>query len=73
MKISDIFLFFTTHFSGHGLQIRAIGVGTYTQEELDKIKASDPQLYEQLQSGKYHIITKQTDSGFINQKVIRKD
>lgn len=50
-----------------------LGQGVYTQEQLDEIKASDPNLYDLLQSGKYHIITKQTDSGFIDQKIIYKN
>ena len=50
-----------------------IGSSNYTTEELDKIKASDPKLYEELQSGKYHIITKSTDSGATEQKVIFKN
>ena len=64
---------FEPYTSGNVKSIDNLGIGTYTQEELDRLKASDPALYEELQSGKYHIITKQTDSGFINQKVIRKD
>lgn len=50
-----------------------MGSTYYTQEELDKIKASDPELYEKLQSQMYHIITKQTDSGYSDQKIIHKN
>lgn len=59
--------------SGDVKSLYNLGTGVYTQEQLDDIKASDPNLYEQLQSGKYHIITKQTDSGFTDQKVIYKN
>ncbi|MBK8600196.1 MAG: hypothetical protein IPN80_06190 [Flavobacterium sp.] len=59
--------------SGDVKSLNNLGSGIFTQEQLDEIKASDPNLYEQLQSGKYHIITKQTDSGFIDQKVIYKN
>ena len=45
----------------------------YTIEELDKIKATDPELFEKLQAERYHIITKQTDSGYIDQKIIYKN
>lgn len=59
--------------SGDVKSLNNLGSSLYTQEQLDEIKASDPNLYEQLQSGKYHIITKKTDSGFIDQKVIYKN
>jgi hypothetical protein len=45
----------------------------YTVEQLDEIRATDPEWYEKLQSTKYHIITKETDSGYRNQKVIYKN
>ncbi len=59
--------------SGDIKSITTMGATFYTLEELDKIKASDPDLYESLQSGKYHIITKETDSGYTDQKVIYKN
>ena len=59
--------------SGDVKSLNNLGSSLYTQEQLDEIKASDPNLYEQLQSGKYHIITKKTDSGFTDQKVIYKN
>ncbi len=59
--------------SGDIKSLDNLGLGIYTQQQLDEIKASDPRLYEQLQNGQYHIITKQTDSGFTDQKVIYKD
>ena len=59
--------------SGDVKSLSNLGSGVYTQEQLDRIKASDPNLYEELQSGKYHIITKQTDSGFVDQKVFYKN
>ena len=49
------------------------GSNIFTQELLDEIKASNPQLYEELQNQKYHIITKQTQSGYSDQKVIYKN
>ncbi len=59
--------------SGDVKSLNNLGSSLYTQEQLDEIKASDPNLYEQLESGKYHIITKKTDSGFTDQKVIYKN
>ena len=50
-----------------------IGSSYYTIEELDKIKATNPDLYSQLQSGQYHIITKETESGYKNQSIIFKN
>ncbi|MFY7738969.1 MAG: hypothetical protein ACOVQC_00515 [Flavobacterium sp.] len=50
-----------------------IGSNYYTQEELDTIKVKDPELYQKLQSQLYHIITKTTDSGYTDQKVIYKN
>lgn len=50
-----------------------LGLPYYTLEQLDEIKASDPRLFEKLQSMKYHVITKQTDNGYIFQKVIYKN
>lgn len=59
--------------SGDVKSLNNLGSSLYTQEQLDEIRASDPNLYEQLESGKYHIITKKTDSGFTDQKVIYKN
>jgi hypothetical protein len=50
-----------------------LGSTYFTTEELDKIKASDPDLYNLLQSGQYHIISKETESGYQNQIVIFKN
>ncbi len=59
--------------SGDVKSLNNLGSDIFTQQQLNEIKASDPNLYEQLESGKYHIITKKTDSGFIDQKVIYKN
>ncbi len=67
------FFSFEPYTSGDVKSTQNLGATYYTQEELDTIKASDPNLYELLQSGKYHIITKNTDSGFSNQKIIYKE
>ncbi len=67
------FFSFEPYTSGHVKSTQNLGATYYTQEELDTIKASDPNLYELLQSGKYHIVTKNTDSGFSNQKIIYKE
>lgn len=64
---------FEPYTSGDVKSITNMGNPYYTVEQLDEIKASDPDLYEKLQSGKYHIITKETDSGYIDQKVIYKN
>lgn len=59
--------------SGSLLSTTNIGSSNYTLEQLDTIKATNPALYEQLQSGQYHFITKSTDSGITKQKVIFKN
>ncbi|MBC7642880.1 MAG: hypothetical protein H7174_11165 [Flavobacterium sp.] len=59
--------------SGTLQSLENLGASFYEQEELDQIKVTDPDLYEKLQSGKYHIIKKKTDSGYIDQKVIYKN
>jgi len=48
------------------------GSGIFTEQQLDEIKASNPDFYEELQSQMFHIITKQTESGFSDQKIIFK-
>jgi hypothetical protein len=78
---SDIFLTlapvcfssFEPYTSGDVKSVTTMGDMYYTEEQLDKIKAVDPALYELLQANKYHIITKRTDSGFVNQIVIHKN
>lgn len=67
------FYSFEPYTSGDIKSTYSLGSTYYSQEELDKIKASDPKLFEQLQSGQFHIITKETDSGFVDQKVIYKN
>lgn len=64
---------FEPYITGDIKSLNNLGSQNYTLEELDKIKATDPDLYNQLQSGQYHIITKETESGFINQKMIYKN
>ena len=50
-----------------GIDFIADNLGGYlfTIEEWDNLKVKDPQLYENLQSGKYHIIKKETKSGIV--------
>lgn len=67
------FTTFEPFISGNVRSTTNIGMASYTQEQLDLIKVSDPNLYDQLQSQKYHIITKETESGYIDQKVIYKN
>ena len=64
---------FEPYISGDIKSQNFIGSSYYTIEELDKIKATNPDLYNQLQSGQYHIITKETESGYKNQSIIFKN
>lgn len=67
------FMSYEPFISGDVKSTYNLGSGVYTQEQLNEIKASDPKLFEELQSQKYHIITKQTESGFNDQKIIFKN
>lgn len=64
---------FEPYTSGDVKSTTNLGSTYYTIEELDEIKASDPNLYQQLQSQQYHIITKETDNGYVDQKLIYKN
>ncbi|WP_395052628.1 hypothetical protein [Flavobacterium sp.] len=64
---------FEPYIKGDVKSLSNLGSQIIMYETLDEIKASDPNLYEQLQSQEYHIITKETESGFIDQKVIYKN
>ena len=64
---------FEPYTSGEIISTPNLGSSTYSQEELDAIKAKDPELYNSLQSNSYHFIKKQTDSGYIDQKTIFKN
>ena len=64
---------FEPYIKGDVKSLSNLGSSIIMYETLDEIKASDPNLYEQLQSQEYHIITKETESGFIDQKTIYKN
>ena len=49
-----------------------IGSYNFTIEEWDKLKVNDPNLYNQLQSGKYHIIKKETETGVVIEVTLYK-
>ena len=57
-----------------GIDIKTDFLGSYnfTVEEWDRLKVSDPNLYQYLESNKYHIIKKETDKGVIYQVTIYK-
>lgn len=57
-----------------GIDIKTDFLGSYnfTVEEWDRLKVSDPDLYQYLESNKYHIIKKETDKGVIYQVTIYK-
>ena len=69
----NCFSSFEPYTSGDVKSMSNLGATTYTIEELNAIEASDPELYNTLMSNQYHIITKETDSGYIDQKIIRKN
>ena len=64
---------FEPYIKGDIKSLSNLGSPFIMYETLDEIKASDPNLYEFLQSKEYHIITKETESGFQDQKVIYKN
>ncbi len=51
----------------------SLGNSTIQTTPLNSTTASDPQLIDNLDTGKYHIINKQTDSGIQDQNVIYKN
>ena len=59
--------------SGDVKSMYNLGSSNYSQEELNSLEASDPELYNTLMNNQYHIITKQTDSGYTDQKIIHKN
>lgn len=64
---------FEPYIKGEIKSLDHIGSFYFTIEELDSIKATNPNLYLELQSGKYHIIIKETASGYIDEKLIYKN
>lgn len=58
--------------SGTDLVTDFLGSYIFTIEEWDKLKLSDPRLYDYLQNNKYHIIKKETEKGAIYQVTIYK-
>ena len=69
----ECFSSYEPYIKGDIKSLSNLGAPIIMYETLDEIKASDPYLYEQLQSQEYHIITKETESGFIDQKTIYKN
>jgi hypothetical protein len=69
----ECFSSFEPYIKGDVKSLPNLGSPVIMYETLDQIKASDPNLFEQLQSQEYHIITKETESGFVNQKTIFKN
>lgn len=58
--------------SGTDLITDFLGSYIFTIEEWDKLKLSDPRLYDYLQNNKYHIIKKETEKGAVYQVTIYK-
>ena len=69
----NCFSTFEPYTSGDIKSMPNLGAASYTIDQLNAIEASDPALYNTLMSNQYHIITKETDSGFQDQKVIFKN
>jgi hypothetical protein len=58
--------------SGKDIITDFLGSYIFTIEEWDKLKLSDPRLYDYLQNNKYHIIKKETEKGAVYQVTIYK-
>ena len=69
----NCFSTFEPYTSGDIKSMPNLGAASYTIDQLNAIEVSDPELYNTLMSNQYHIITKETDSGFKDQKVIFKN
>ena len=69
----NCFSTFEPYTSGDIKSMPNLGGAAYTIDQLNAIEASDPALYNTLMSNQYHIITKETDSGFQDQKIIFKN
>lgn len=69
----ECFSSYEPYIKGDIKSLTNLGSQVIMYETLDEIKAADPNLYEQLQSQEYHIITKETESGFTDQKIIYKN
>lgn len=67
------FTVFEPFISGTVKSTSNLGIPSYTQEQLDVIKVANPNLFDELQHQKYHIITKETESGYKDQKIIYKN
>ncbi len=57
---------------GNIISTEFMGSYNFTQQTLNQIQVSDPNLLQNLESEKYHIIKKETESGAIKQIVIYK-
>lgn len=64
---------FEPYIKGEVKSLDYLGSIYITTQQLDAIKVSNPDLYNELQSGKYHIIIKETESGYKDQKIIYKN
>lgn len=59
--------------SGEDMITSFIGSYNFTIEQWDQLKVADPNLYDYLESNKYHIIKKITDKGTIVQVTVYKN
>lgn len=64
---------FEPYIKGDVKSLTSFGSSNISIQTLDEISATNPNLLNDLQSQKFHIITKETESGYTNQKVIYKN
>lgn len=57
---------------GNIISTEIMGSYSFTQQTLNEIQVKDPNLLQNLENEKYHIIKKQTESGAVKQTVIYK-
>lgn len=69
----DCFASFEPYTKGTVLSTSSFGSQNLNQQVLTPTQASDPNLINNLENQRYHIITKETDAGFKIQKVIYKN
>lgn len=60
------------YIGGNIISTEVMGSYSFTQQTLNEIQVKDPNLLQNLESEKYHIIKKQTESGAVKQTVIYK-
>jgi hypothetical protein len=69
----NCFTSYEPYIKGDVKSMTNLGSSVIYYETLDEVKASDPNLYDLLTSQQYHVITKETESGYTDQKMIYKN